>query len=298
MGMGITQVTLSHLMPSFSLRNKELGVQCPVLYFVLQLSRVWMNSPLSCTHTQFAHEGDIQMIILTAFSSCFFSDRIKMYPDPLNTHPGREPPAPTPTPIVRVMWMWNLGKWYILIEQPVIFNYQGLEPSQPFIFFENQKLHRDLIFLGQPFLINPQIGHLAWLLEVNIATYVVTQWEWLILVSMMKQVCFLFFEGWNTRKRGCLNRLSSKDDPEMHLDPCHPQLRYIYRSLQFRNWLYWMKETCQDWMCTLFYVLSVFFSKKNIYTLCFVSKCFLNALSQYLEATSNWGASLSTFLGS
>ena len=100
MGMGITQVTLSHLMPSFSLRNKELGVQCPVSYFVLQLSRVWMNSPLSplsCTHTQFAHEGDIQMIILTAFSSCFFSDRIKMYPDPLNTHPGREPPAPTPT---------------------------------------------------------------------------------------------------------------------------------------------------------------------------------------------------------
>lgn len=142
MGMGITQVTLSHLMPSFSLRNKELGVQCPVSYFVLQLSRVWMNSPLSplsCTHTQFAHEGDIQMIILTAFSSCFFSDRIKMYPDPLNTHPGRELPAPTPTPIVRVMWMWNLGKWYILIEQPVIFNYQGLEPSQPFIFLWKSK---------------------------------------------------------------------------------------------------------------------------------------------------------------
>ena len=93
MGMGITQATLSHLMPSFSLRNKELGVQCPVSYFVLQLSKVWINSPLSprsCTHTHFAHEGDSQMIILTGFSSCFFFRQLKCTQIPW-IH--REPPA-------------------------------------------------------------------------------------------------------------------------------------------------------------------------------------------------------------
>lgn len=58
-----------------------------------------------------------------------------------------------------------------------------------------------------------------------------------------------------------------------------------------------MKEKYQDCMCTLFYVLSVFFlPKKNIYVLCFVSKCFLNVIAVSVGGSLKLGAgSLSAF---
>lgn len=71
----------------------------------------------------------------------------------------------------------------------------------------------------------------------------------------------------------------------------------IYRDHHFRDWLNWMKEKCQDCMCTLLYVLPVFFlPKKNIYTLCFVSKCFLNVLSVSVKDNLTLGAGSLTML--
>lgn len=60
-----------------------------------------------------------------------------------------------------------------------------------------------------------------------------------------------------------------------------------------------MKEKCQDYVHIVLCIISIFFlPKKNIYTLCFVSKCFLNVLSVSVGGKLKCGAgSLPTFSG-
>lgn len=66
--------------------------------------------------------------MILSFFFLLFSVRIKMYPDPLNTHPGRENPHSESNVNVKswevIHFDWNSCH----------FNYQGLEPNQPFTF--------------------------------------------------------------------------------------------------------------------------------------------------------------------